>query len=168
MLFRSVSILMDCASEQRFEVVVSFTASAIRAILRKGAQVGLLTSSAERKAFPIRGGDIQQQQLLYHLAKIKDDSPVTFDRVLETETFLAQQNNSIMLITAQLTKELIDKAAYYNQRNGSVSIFLIKNEQESPTKAELNLKTSANARGIRLVMVHDGHFSEAFSEVNRG
>lgn len=163
-----VSILMDCASEQRFEVVVSFTASVIRAILRKGAQVGLLTLSAERKAFPIRGGDNQQQQLLYHLAKIKDDSPVTFDRVLETETFLTQQNNSIMLITAQLTKELIDKAAFYNQRNGSVSIFLIKNEQESPTKMELNLKTSANARGIRLVMVHDGHFSEAFSEVNRG
>ncbi|WP_423408810.1 DUF58 domain-containing protein [Heyndrickxia sp. MSNUG] len=163
-----VSILMDCAPEQRFEVVVSFTASVIRAILRKGAQVGLLTSSAERTAFPIRGGEIQQQQLLYHLAKITDDGPVPFDRVLEAETFLAQQNNSIMLITAQLTKELIEKAAFYNQRNGSVSIFLIKNAQESPTKAEINLRSSAYARGIRLVMVHDGQFSEAFSEVNRG
>lgn len=162
-----VTILMDCAPEGRFEVVVSFTASVIRAILRKGAQVGLLTSSAERTAFPVRGGDIQQQQLLYHLAKIQDDSPVSFDRVLEAETFLAQQNNSIMLITAQLTKELIEKAAFYNQRNGSVSIFLIKNEQESPTKTELNLRSSANARGIRLVMVHEGQFSEAFSEVNR-
>jgi uncharacterized protein (DUF58 family) len=162
-----VTILMDCAPEGRFEVVVSFTASVIRAILRKGAQVGLLTSSAERTAFPVRGGDIQQQQLLYHLAKIQDDSPVSFDRVLEAETFLAQQNNSIMLITAQLTKELIEKAAFYNQRNGSVSIFLIKNEQESPTKAELTLRSSANARGIRLVMVHEGQFSEAFSEVNR-
>lgn len=163
-----VSILMDCAPEQRFEVVVSFTASVIRAILRKGAQVGLLTSSAERTVFPIRGGEIQQQQLLYHLAKIQDESPVTFDRVLEAETFLAQQNNSIMLITAQLTKELIEKAAFYNQRNGSISIFLIKNGQESPTKTEINLRSSANARGIRLVMVHDGQFSEAFSEVNRG
>jgi uncharacterized protein (DUF58 family) len=162
-----VTLLMDCAPEGRFEVVVSFTASVIRAILRKGAQVGLLTSSAERTAFPVRGGDIQQQQLLYHLAKIQDDSPVSFDRVLEAETFLAQQNNSIMLITAQLTKELIEKAAFYNQRNGSVSIFLIKNEQESPTKAELTLRSSANARGIRLVMVHEGQFSEAFSEVNR-
>lgn len=162
-----VTILMDCAPEGRFEVVVSFTASVTRAILRKGAQVGLLTSSAERKAFPVRGGDIQQQQILYHLAKIQDDSPVSFDRVLEAETFLAQQNNSIMLITAQLTKELIEKAAFYNQRNGSVSIFLIKNEQESPTKTELNLRSSANARGIRLVMVHEGQFSEAFSEVNR-
>ncbi len=162
-----VTILMDCAPEGRFEVVVSFTASVTRAILRKGAQVGLLTSSAERKAFPVRGGDIQQQQILYHLAKIQDDSPVSFDRVLEAETFLAQQNNSIMLITAQLTKELIEKAAFYNQRNGSVSIFLIKNEQESPTKTELNLRSSANARGIRLVVVHEGQFSEAFSEVNR-
>lgn len=163
-----VSILMDCAPEQRFEVVVSFTASVIRAILRKGAQVGLLTSSAARKSFPIRGGEIQQQQLLYHLAKIKDDSPVTFNRVLEAETFLAQQNHSIMLITAQLTKELIDKAAFYNQKNGSVSIFLIKNENEAPSKAEISLRAVASARGIRLIMVNDGHFGAAFSEVNRG
>lgn len=163
-----VTILMDCAPEPRFEVVVSFTASVIRAILRKGAQVGLLTLSAERKAFPARGGEGQQQQLLYHLAKINDESPVSFDRVLEAESFLAQQNNSIMLVTAQLSKELIEKAAYYNQRNGSVSIFLIKNGQESPTVTEKNLRASANARGIRLVMVHDGHFAEAFSEVNRG
>ncbi|MBS8267076.1 DUF58 domain-containing protein [Mesobacillus boroniphilus] len=163
-----VIILMDCASDPRFEVVVSFAASVIRAILRKGAQVGLLTLSAERKAFPARGGESQQQQLLYHLAKIQDECPVSFDRVLESESFLAQQNNSIMLITAQLTKDLIEKAAFYNQRNGSVSIFLIKNRQESPTKTEKNLRASANARGIRLVMVHDGQFAEAFSEVNRG
>lgn len=163
-----VTILMDCAPEPRFEVVVSFTASVLRAILRKGAQVGLLTSSTERVSFPARGGESQQQQLLYHLAKIQDDSPVPFDRVIEAETFLAQQNHSIMLITAQLTKELIEKAAFYHQKNGSVSIFLIKNGQESPTKTEINLRSSANARGIRVVMVHDGHFAEAFSEVNRG
>ncbi|RSD20629.1 DUF58 domain-containing protein [Mesobacillus subterraneus] len=163
-----VTVLMDCSPDPRFEVVVSFTASVVRAILRKGAQVGLLTSSSERKAFPVRGGEGQQQQLLYHLAKIQDDSPVSFDRVLQAESFLAQQNNSIMLITAQLTKELIEKAAFYNQKNGSVSIFLIKNAQESPTKTETNLRSSANARGIRLVMVHEGQFPEAFSEVNRG
>lgn len=163
-----VTVLMDCAPESRFEIVVSFTASVIRAILRKGAQVGLLTSSKERSAFPVRGGEAQQQQLLYHLAKIQDESHVPFDRVLEAETFLAQQNNSIMLITSQLTKELIEKAAFYNQRNGSVSIFLVKKEKESPTKNEINLRSSANARGIKLVMVHDGQFPEAFSEVNRG
>lgn len=163
-----VTLLMDCAPDPRFEVIVSFTASVIRAILRKGAQVGLLTSSNERVAFPARGGESQQQQLLYHLAKIQDGSPVPFHRVLEAETFLAQQNNSIMLVTAQLTKELIEKAAFYNQRNGAVSIFLIKNSQESPSKTEINLRSSANARGIRLVMVHDGQFSEAFSEVNKG
>ena len=163
-----VTILMDCAPEPRFEVVVSFTASVIRAILRKGAQVGLLTLSAERKAFPARGGEGHQQQLLYHLAKIQDECAVPFNRVLEAESFLAQQNNSIMLITAQLTQELIEKAAFYNQRNGSVSIFLVKNRQESPTNTEKNLRASANARGIHLVMVHDGQFAEAFSEVNRG
>lgn len=162
-----VSILMDCAPDQRFEVIVSFAASVIRAILRKGAQVGLLTVSTERKAFPIRGGEAQQQELLYHLAKITDESPVSFDKVLEAETFLAQQNHSIILITARLTKEFMDKAVFYNQRNGSVSIFLIKNENESPTKAETNLRSSAEVRGIRLIIVHSGRFSDAFLEVGR-
>ncbi|KIY23231.1 DUF58 domain-containing protein [Mesobacillus subterraneus] len=163
-----VTLLMDCAPDPHFEVIVSFTASVIRAILRKGAQVGLLTSSTERVAFPARGGESQQQQLLYHLAKIRDTSPVSFDRVLEAETFLAQQSNSVMLVTAQLTKELVEKAVVLNQRNEAVSIFLIKNSQELSTDTEKNLRSLTSARGIRLVMVHDGQFPEAFSEVNRG
>jgi len=163
-----VTLLMDCAPDPHFEVIVSFTASVIRAILRKGAQVGLLTSSTERVAFPARGGESQQQQLLYHLAKIRDTSPVSFDRVLEAETFLAQQSNSVMLVTAQLTKELVEIAVVLNQRNEAVSIFLIKNSQELSTDTEKNLRSLTSARGIRLVMVHDGQFPEAFSEVNRG
>ncbi|RSK57099.1 DUF58 domain-containing protein [Bacillus canaveralius] len=162
-----VFIMMDCAPEGRFEIIVSFTASIIRAILRKGAQVGLISSSDERAAFPIRGGEVQQQQLFYHLAKVRDASPVMLDRILETETFLTQQNVTIMLVTAQLTKQLIERAGYFAQRKSSVVLFLIKNEKESPSQNELTLKAAATARGIRVVMIHNGLFKEAFSEVNR-
>lgn len=162
-----VSILMDCAPDRNFEIIVSFTASVIRAVLRKGAQVGLVTNSSERKAFPVRGGEMQQRQLLYHLAKITDGSSVSFDKVLDAEAFLAQQNHSIMLITSKLTKDLIDRAAFYNHRNGAVSIFVIKGQHESLGTAEVSLRSSAQARGIRMVLVQDGRFAEAFSEVGR-
>ncbi|PLR98669.1 DUF58 domain-containing protein [Bacillus sp. T33-2] len=163
-----VSIIMDCAPDKRFETIVSFTASLVKAILRKGAQVGLLTASSERAAYPIRGGEIQQQQLFYHLAKIRDNSPVTLDRVMEGETFLAHQNVTLMLVTAQLTKGLVEKASFYSQRNGAVTIFLIKKGKELPAQDELALKTAANARGVAVTLVHEGGFKDAFSEVKRG
>ncbi|QVY62022.1 DUF58 domain-containing protein [Cytobacillus gottheilii] len=162
-----VYIMMDCSPHRSFEAIVSFSASIMRAILRKGAQVGFLTSSADRAAFPIRGGETQQQQLFYHLAKLRDESAVSFDRVLETEKFLAQQNFNLMLVTGELTKALIEKAGYFSSRKGIVTIFLIKGKNDSSTELELALKSESSARGIRVVMIHDGNFSEAFSEVRK-
>lgn len=160
-----VYIMMDCSADSRFEAIVSFTASIVRAILRKGAQVGFLTSAAARTAFPIRGGEAHQLQLFHHLAKIKDDSAASVDRVLEAEHFLLQQNSQLMIVTAQLTKALIEKAGFFTSKNGTLTIFLIKNEHESPSGDELLLKASANARGIRVILVHNGHFADVFSGV---
>ncbi|GLB62028.1 DUF58 domain-containing protein [Cytobacillus sp. NCCP-133] len=163
-----VYILMDCAPDRRFEAVVSFTATIVRAVLRKGAQVGFLSSAADRTVFPIRGGEGQQLQLFYHLAKIKDDASVTVDRVLEAENFLLQQNVQLMIVTSQLSKVLIEKAGFIASKKGSVTIFLIKEDQEPPIHEEITLKAFANARGVRVIMVHNGHFSEAFSGVSKG
>jgi uncharacterized protein (DUF58 family) len=163
-----VLVVMDCFHDSHFEQIVSFTASIVRAILRKGAQVGLISYSSERFSFPIRGGDSQQQQLFYHLAKVEATGSVGLERVLETEGFLTQQNASILLVTSTLTKSLLEKASILSNRKGTVVIFLMKAEKESLSSNELSLKSMANARGVRVAMVHEGHFANAFSEVNRG
>ncbi len=160
-----VFVVMDCVPDKRFEAVVSFTASLLRAVLKKGAQTGLLTISKERASFPIRGGEQHLQQLFYHLAKIEAKCLKPFEKVLETDGFFIQQSVSFMLITAQLTKPLIEKASFLGQRKGSITLFLIKAQKESPTESERSLIAIANARGIRVVMVHDGEFAAAFSEV---
>lgn len=163
-----VLVVMDCIQDSHFEIIVSFTASIVRAILRKGAQVGFVSYSKERSSFPIRGGETQQHQLFYHLAKIEEGSTHSLDRVLESEGFLTQQNASILLVTAQLTKLLLEKASFLSSRKGTIVIFLLKEARESLTSNELSLKSLANARGIRVVMVHEGQFANAFSEVSRG
>lgn len=163
-----VFVLMDCAPEKRFEVIVSFSASIVKAILRKGAQIGFLSSSDERVVFPIRSGEVHQQEIFYHLAKVRDNSSVSLDYVLEVEGLSIWQNASLIIVTAQLTKKLIEKAGRFTARQGLITIFLIKGERESATDPELALKSEANARGIRVVLISDGHFSAAFSEVNRG
>ncbi|WP_026565200.1 DUF58 domain-containing protein [Bacillus sp. UNC41MFS5] len=162
-----VVVVMDCVPTKQFEPVVSFTASLLRAILKKGAQTGLLTISNERASFPIRGGEQHLQQLFFHLAKIEAKCISPFEKVLDTDGLLIQQTVSFMLITAQITKPLIEKASFLGQRKGgSITLFLIKGEKEAPTDEERSLMAIANARGVRVVLVQEGELAAAFSEVN--
>ena len=161
-----VFVVMDCVPDMHFEAIVSFTATLLRAVLKKGAQTGLLTISRERASFPIRGGENQLQQLFYHLARIEANCPTSFDKVLETEGLFAQQTASFLLVTGQLTKPLIEKAGFLGQRKGKITLFLIKGKTEAPTENERSLIALANARNVRVLMVHEGEFESAFSEVN--
>ena len=161
-----VFVVMDCMPDKHFEAIVSFTASLLRAVLKKGAQTGLLTLSKERASFPIRGGEKQLQELFYHLAKIEAKSFVPIEKVLDTEGLFVQQTISFLLVTAQVTKPLIEKASLLGQRKGTVTIFLIKGERESATENERFLVGVAKTRGVRVVLVHEGSFVEAFSGVN--
>ena len=138
----------------------------LRAILKKGAQTGLLTISNERASFPIRGGEQHLQQLFYHLAKIEAKCITPFEKVLDTDGLFIQQTVSFMLVTAQITKPLIEKASFLGQRKGSITLFLIKGLKESPSDDERSLIAIANARGVRIIMVHEGEYKAAFSEVN--
>ncbi|MFL6555975.1 MAG: DUF58 domain-containing protein, partial [Bacillus sp. (in: firmicutes)] len=162
-----VFVVMDCVPNKHFEPVVSFTASLVRAILKKGAQTGLLTISNERTSFPIRGGEQHLQQLFYHLAKIDAKCISPFEKVLDTDGLFMQQTVSFMLVTAQITKPLIEKASFLCQRKGgAITLFLIKGEKEAPTDNERTLMAIANARGVRVVLVQEGEYMAAFSEVN--
>jgi uncharacterized protein (DUF58 family) len=161
-----VFVVMDAVPDPRFEAVVSFTASLVRAVLKKGAQTGLLTVSSERASFPIRGGENQLQELFFHFAKIEAKSFISLDKVLETDALFIQQTVSFFLVTAQLTKPLIEKASFLGQRKGTITIFLVKGEKEAASDHERSMFTMANARGVRVVMVHEGSFAQAFSEVS--
>lgn len=161
-----VFVVMDCVPNKHFESMVSFTASLLRAVLKKGAQTGLLTISKERASFPIRGGEQHLQQLFYHLAKIEAKSVSPTEKVLEVDGLFIQRAVSLMLITAQITKPLVEKAGFLGQRKGSITVFLIKGEKEALTEKEQSLIALGNSRGVRIVLIHEGNFAAAFSEVN--
>ena len=160
-----VIVLMDCAPDKSFEAVVSFTASLVRAVLKKGAQTGLVTYSKDRAYFSINGGEGHLRQLFYHLAKIEAKSLKSFEKVIETEGLFIQQSVSFLLVTAQLTKPLLEKASFLGQRKGSITLFLIKGHKETASDNERSLISIASARGIRITMVNEGEQRSAFSEV---
>ncbi|MCM3571285.1 DUF58 domain-containing protein [Neobacillus mesonae] len=162
-----VFVVMDCMADRRFETVVSFTTSLLRAILKRGAQAGLLTNSNEKASFPIMGGERHLHQLFYQLAKIEAKSNTPLDKVLAMDGSFVQQTVSIMLVTANLTKSLIEKSSFLGQRKGTITLFLIKEKMELPTDGERSLMAISAARGVRVVLVHEGDFTAAFSEVAR-
>lgn len=164
---RDVFIMMDCVPDRRFETMVSFTASIGRALLRKGIQVGFLSVNNERIVIPIHGGEASRQQLFYHLAQMKDNCSVSFDRVLETESFLLQQKAIFMLVTAHLSTSLIETAKRFTTRNCPITIFVIKAAADSVTSAERSMKAMAKVHGVRVAFVHEGQFSAGLSEVGR-
>lgn len=160
-----IMIVMDCEEHKRFEAVVSFAASTIRAILKKGAQVGFLSVDTGRTFFPIRGGESQQQLLLYHLAKIRTTKDITLAQVLDNESSQLQQQATVMLITSTLTKELVDKAGWLSSKRYNMAVFVVTGKNEGLSSGEKTLSAFAAKRGIRIIHVSEGRFKEAFGEV---
>ncbi|WP_182103912.1 DUF58 domain-containing protein [Niallia taxi] len=160
-----ILVVLDCEKSNGFETLVSFTASLIRGIIRKGAQVGLLTVEKERTAFPIRGGEGQRSLLFHHLAKCEDESPLSLANVLDNEMSTLQQQAALLITTTNLTKQLIEKTSYLANKRHQVVVFLVKDANESMTQQERSLKAGASSRGIIVIPVSKGRFKEAFSEV---
>ncbi|WP_071396387.1 DUF58 domain-containing protein [Bacillus tuaregi] len=161
-------IVMDCIKDPHFEMIVSFTASLGQAVLQTGSHIGFLAIDNDRRVIPIQGGAVCRQLLFYSLAKVKDDAPVAFDRVLSTDSFLLQHKVSYVLVTAQLTSQLIEAASRLTARRCPVSIFIIKDTGEAITAFEQATKLTAHKYGIKVTFVYKERFSAGPLEVSRG
>ena len=73
-----------------------------------------------------------------------------------------------MLVTAHLSTFLIEAAYRLAARKSNITIFLIKTREEPETSSELDMKTMAQARGIRVILIREGQFSSDFAEVIKG
>jgi uncharacterized protein (DUF58 family) len=162
-----VLIVLDREYSSAFEPMVTFTASVIRSIIKKGAQVGLVSIGREHQSFAIRGGEEHQGQLYYHLAKVQPDSQFALGKILQGEGLNYSQSAAVLFITASVSKKMIMSVNNYTKRNSSVVIFLIKSKGETYTSEEKSLKAYAASRGIWLRVCYEGEFSSAFAEVKR-
>jgi len=156
-------VIMDCAQNELFESTISFTASLLHTVLKKGIQVGLLTNNKNRNSFTIRGGEGHFQKLLYHLAKIEANHTTPIEMVLEKELRFIQQNVSYILITTHLSNNLVEKASLSKNKEGSFTIFVIKSDSMVISESEKSLISIANARGVRTIIVREGNFNAAFT-----
>lgn len=146
-------LVLDCSPQPLFELLVQFTASVAHATLQKGAKIGFFSVSDERMVLPLQGGEKGQKQLLYHLAKIRDRCPISLEQVLRTERFLFGQNVSLLVITAQITPELMEAAQMYMIRRCPVTVIVIRHAEESITAYEKSMKEMAYLKGVDVQFV---------------
>ena len=81
---------------------------------------------------------MSEMKFFTHLAKCKDNSPVSLDVVLGTENFILHHKKSLILVTAHLSTFLIEAAYRLTARKSNVTIFLIKTWEEPETSSELD------------------------------
>ena len=163
-----VFIIMDGEKNHHFEIIVSFTASLGRAILRKKAHFGFLFVGEQKVSLSIQASEMSEMNFFTYLAKCKDNSPVSLDVVLATENFILHHKKPLILVTAHLSTFLIEAVYRLTARKSNVTIFLIKTREEPETSSELEMKTMAQVRGIRVILIREGQFSSDFAEVFKG
>lgn len=162
-----VVIFMDRSNSQLFEPVVTFSASLSRAILKKGAQLAFMSIGGERSVFPLRSGEIQLQEIFYHLAKVQDNSTIPFTHVIENEAKKMQQTMTFMFVTSKLTEDMLQTFERLASRNMNITVFIVKEKVAQFTSQELSILETLRKRNVFAKVVYEGHYSEVFFEVSR-
>lgn len=162
-----VVLFMDRTISQSFEPVVTFSASLVPAILKKGAQLGFVSVGKDRAVYPLRTGEEQLGRIYYHLAKVQADQTISFAHVIESEMKKWQQTITLILVTSELTEELVQVIKKVSFWNANILVFVSKEHAEKLSNDELTAIESLTKQGIYTNVIHEGHYSEAFLEVSR-
>lgn len=160
-------IVLDQNRSEHFEEAIKFSASLTKAILQYGGQVGFFSAGKERTLLPIRGGEMQLQQILIHLAKVKADSEVPLAKVLMDDVTLYSQPATKIIVTSFLDRKLIEAVSAKMRNKGGVIIFNIKKDHTPATNEELQCNLMAVQRGISVKTLHENQFRTALSEVKQ-
>lgn len=159
-----IIVVLDRTPTPLFEEMVTFTASFIRAAIKKGVQTGLVSVGKERTLFPTRSGEAHLQQLFYHLAKTACDSVQPFARIVQQEMTQWPLSVSVNYVTSQLTKETAAVLSDLAARNRRGTVFLIKNQKEDMAKEEREMVEQLRRKGVTTIVTTLEHFSNALFE----
>ncbi|RFB11024.1 DUF58 domain-containing protein [Bacillus sp. HNG] len=162
-----VVLFMDRTNSNHFEQIVTFTASLTKAILRKGAQVSFISIGEDQAVFPLKDGESQQQVIYYHLAKVKDDSPIPFSQIVESEIKKIYQPVTFMLVTSELSEDTIHLVGRFSMRNADLQIFVIREKGTQLTHDEVRVLGAIRKHNIFAKVVYEGHFADTFHEVRK-
>ncbi|MCZ0756489.1 DUF58 domain-containing protein [Anoxybacillus sp. J5B_2022] len=156
-----IVVVLDRTPTPLFEEMVTFTASFLRAAIKKGVQTGLISVGSDRFIFPSRNGEAHLQQLFYHLAKTACDSLQPFARIIQQEMAQWPLSVSISYVTSQLTKETAASLSDFAAKNRRGTVFLIKRDEHGVANEERELLEQLRRKGIITIITTPEQFANA-------
>jgi hypothetical protein len=72
-----------------------------------------------------------------------------------------------MIITADISTELMEQLSRFTARKFSVIVFVVKEEGASISESEQTIRGMAARNGILITFIHQGKFSNGLMEVRR-
>ncbi|MGM0878437.1 MAG: DUF58 domain-containing protein [Bacillota bacterium] len=162
-----VVIIFDRTNTALFESIVTYTASLLRAIMKSGARVGLVSIGSNKHIFPLQSDEQHVRNLFYHLAKVDCDSKVPLSTILEKDllkTEMRQVTN--IVVTCHLTLDFARRLEYLVDQQQTYMIVVIKNYNEKISKEENVLIERLKKRHIEVKVVSSRDAGIGFKEVS--
>lgn len=102
-------LIMDCGNYQTsddFELVISITASISDSLLKSEKKCRLVTIGGTTEVLPLTKGKTSIQDILFKLAKVNKDGPLSFDKVLKAEEKV-RKRDAVIIVVSNLTSDLV-------------------------------------------------------------
>ncbi|KKI91242.1 hypothetical protein WQ54_15845 [Bacillus sp. SA1-12] len=161
-----VVILLDRVKSPMFESMITYTASLIQAIIKSGARVGLVSIGSSNQVFPFQSDEQHVRNLYYHLAKVDCDSQEPISFVLGKDLIGADLKYvTNMIITSQLTVDLVRKLESLLRKQQTFMLFVIKNSYNGISKEETVLIERLKKLDIVIKILSSQKSDKEFKEV---
>ncbi|RFU63098.1 DUF58 domain-containing protein [Peribacillus glennii] len=158
-----VFLVLDESPAGHFEAIVSYAASFVHSINKKGIQFGFYRTGMNGEVLAIRGGELQKQNIFYSLAKAEPNAEYPIDSFLGRNVLVTVASNaSLVIFTSDLSMKTIESAARSKTGQATTILFLKNNPLSREEQAALEL---AKAKGINVKYVNEGTLEGGKSEV---
>ena len=150
-----VVLILDRSQSEVFELMVTYSASLLRAIMKSGARVGFVSIGRKRQIFPLQSDEQHSRSLIYHLAKVDCDSEASLSTLLERDllkTEMKQLTN--VVVTSQLTVDFVRKLEHLIKQQHLYMIYLVKSTNNDHSKEERVLIDRLKKLHIDVKVVH--------------
>jgi uncharacterized protein (DUF58 family) len=134
---QDVMIILDRTKSALFESMVTYTASLLRAMMKSGARVGLLSIGKNQQVFPLQSDEQHFRHLLYHLAKVECDSYEPLSTLLEKVVGKNEMKYvTNIVVTSHLTVDFVRRLEYLVVQQERYMVTLVKNDHTIISKEE--------------------------------
>ncbi|WP_409304004.1 DUF58 domain-containing protein [Peribacillus sp. SCS-155] len=157
-------LVLDETASECFEDMISYTASFVHSIIKKGIQTGFFSLGANGgQPLSVKGGEMQKQRIFYSLALAEETAGPPIEKIVETNKHMIPSSAALIIVTSSLSYFTIETLASF-KTSQQITVFSIKNKS-ALTREEIMLREASLARGIGVKYINKGQILSSLSGV---